>query len=453
MPRGFSVGPGQPLPGRPAAGPSIPTALPAGSLLPAARSLGISAAKCFLAPCAAVLAAGKRHLAGLAAVLFTSRRLAAPLAALLSVGCRLLPEPAPGFSPGGRWLAARTLGQTALAGALCLAGLTALSGPVLAAGMDCAKAKTPVELRICADPALVEADRGVAEAFAAALAAAPDPATVRASQRQWLATRNACADDACLRSSHAERRTALLALAAGAAPAPRSAAADMPTGVAKDAEAALSAGAGAPAAARQGPASNAPGTPASGKSAAALAAPASAASPGADRKTFMAERAALKARLGWPADCESSFQETYAPDGAGLELLDSGVDRYDLGQGRALYLIQCDQAAYQSVYVAMATIAGDGPARLLRFPTADADGGRITRSAQESLVGNPVFDAAAKTLTNLTKARGVGDCGTYAVYAFAANGDPRPLEIRARDCPKTGGKFLPPERWPLVKMP
>ena len=307
----------------------------------------------------------------------------------------------PTVLPAGRSLpAARSFGQTALAGLLCLAVLTALPGLVLAAGMDCAKAKAPVELRICADPALVAADKSVAEAFAAAVAAAPDPATVRASQRQWLTTRNACADDACLRTSHADRRAALLALAAAAA-----------------------------------------------------AAPASAAAPGGDRKTYLAERAALKARLGWPADCESNFQETYAPDGAGLELLDSGVDRYDLGQGRALYLIQCDQAAYQSVYVAMAAMAGDGPARLLRFPTADADGGRITRSVEESLVGNPVFDAAAKTLTNLTKARGVGDCGTYAVYAFEANGDPRPVQIRARDCPKNAAKYLPPEQWPLVKMP
>ena len=77
--------------------------------------------------------------------------------------------------PAGRSLpAARSFGQTALAGLLCLAVLTALPGLVLAAGMDCAKAKTPVELRICADPALVAADKSVAEAFAAAVAAGID---------------------------------------------------------------------------------------------------------------------------------------------------------------------------------------------------------------------------------------------------------------------------------------
>jgi uncharacterized protein len=278
--------------------------------------------------------------------------------------------------------------------ALALALATLLSGlspaPVRAAGIDCAKAQTPVERLICADPALRQADGAVAEAFAAALAAAPDPATVRAAQRHWLAARNACPDAACLAARHAEQRQALSALTAAPADA---------------------------------------------------------------RKALLAKRAALKAQLNWPADCEASFQETYAPDGAGLELLVAGVDSYDLGQGRTLYLIQCDQAAYQGVYVAMATVAEAGPARLLRFPTADADGGRITRSVEQSLVGNPEFNATAKTLTNLTKARGVGDCGTYAVYAFAANGDPRPLEIRARDCPKNAAKYLPPERWPLVTGP
>ena len=331
-----------------------------------------------------------RHLPEHPAVLSVARFLASTRTAGRPPGCGLLAGLV-------ALLAALPRSRTILAGWLYLAVLIALPGPVLAAGMDCAKAKAPVEQRICADPALLEADAAVAVAFAAAVAAAPDPAAVRASQRQWLAARNACPDAACLQVSHAERRAALVALAATPAAAPAGA--------------------------------------------------------GSARNTLLAERAAFKARLNWPADCEASFQETYAPDGVGLELLTNGVDRYDLGQGRTLYLIQCDQAAYQSVYVAMATVAEGSPARLLRFPTADADGGRITHSVEESLVGNPEFNNTTKTLSNLTKARGVGDCGTFAVYAFAANGDPRPLQIRARDCPKNAAKYLPPEQWPLVKMP
>ena len=270
--------------------------------------------------------------------------------------------------------------------ALLLLCLALAAGPARAGGIDCAKAKTAVEKTICAEPHLVEADAAVAEAFGEAVAASPDPSSVRAEQRAWLATRNTCPDAACLGQRLAERRAALAAAAAGAA------------------------------------------------------------------KALWDERAALQARLHWPKDCEESFRETFAaaPDGPGLPLRATGVERHDLGNGRTLYLVQCDQAAYQGVYVAMETGPGDGPAKLLRFPTADADGGRIIRREDDSLVGDPRFNGADKTLTVLTKARGVGDCGSYAVYGFDAAGKPAARELRARECPKKAGPYLPPERWPLA---
>ncbi|MFZ4531016.1 MAG: hypothetical protein ACOYOJ_04285, partial [Alsobacter sp.] len=48
---------------------------------------------------------------------------------------------------------------------------TASSGQ--AQSFDCAKAKTPVELAICASPGLRDQDRAMAEAFTATLARAP----------------------------------------------------------------------------------------------------------------------------------------------------------------------------------------------------------------------------------------------------------------------------------------
>lgn len=272
-------------------------------------------------------------------------------------------------------------------GAAVLLMLVALApGPARAGGIDCAKAKTAVEKTICADPRLLAADAAVAEAFAAAVAASPDPAAVRAGQRDWLASRNACPDAACLGQRLAERRAALTA-------------------------------------------ANADGT-----------------------KALWDQRAALQQKLHWPKDCEDTFRDTFGggTDGPGLPLRDTGVERHDLGNGRTLYLVQCDQAAYQGVYAAMETGPGDGPARLLRFPTADADGGRVIRREDDSLVGDMQFDETNKTLTVLTKARGVGDCGSYAVYGFDAAGKPAVRELRARECPKKAGPYLPPERWPLV---
>ena len=272
-------------------------------------------------------------------------------------------------------------------GAAVLLMLVALApGPARAGGIDCAKAKTAVEKTICADPRLLAADAAVAEAFAAAVAASPDPASVRAGQRDWLASRNACSDAACLGQRLAERRAALTA-------------------------------------------ANADGA-----------------------KALWDQRAALQQKLHWPKDCEDTFRDTFGggTDGPGLPLRDTGVERHDLGNGRTLFLVQCDQAAYQGVYAAMETGPGDGPARLLRFPTADADGGRVIRREDDSLVGDMQFDETNKTLTVLTKARGVGDCGSYAVYGFDAAGKPAVRELRARECPKKAGPYLPPERWPLV---
>jgi uncharacterized protein YecT (DUF1311 family) len=67
-----------------------------------------------------------------------------------------------------------------------------------AASFDCAKATRAVDRMICADPELSQSDADLAQAYKAALAAAhsnQDRATLRDSQRLWLAKR----DPKCLR--------------------------------------------------------------------------------------------------------------------------------------------------------------------------------------------------------------------------------------------------------------
>jgi uncharacterized protein len=257
------------------------------------------------------------------------------------------------------------------------------TGPLRAAGMNCAKAVSAVEKTICADPKLKQADADVADAFAEALRLAPDPNAVRASQRQWLAARNACPDAACLTARHEERRQELTGLAATV------------------------------------------------------------------QQQALAERARLWTQLGWPGDCEASFQDMPAS-----ERPTSGVDVHDLGDGRRLYAVLCFQAAYQGSYVVMLQDRPDGPARLLRFPLYDREGGKVLRSEEDGLAGSLDFNETAKTLTVFSKARGVGDCGSRVVYAFPRTGAPKVVEARARECPKdAGGRFVEPERWPLVDNP
>lgn len=66
--------------------------------------------------------------------------------------------------------------------------------PAIRAGFDCARAASVVEKAICADAGSAELDRQMAAAFSAVLRRDPQQAGIwRASQRRFLALRNACA--------------------------------------------------------------------------------------------------------------------------------------------------------------------------------------------------------------------------------------------------------------------
>lgn len=278
--------------------------------------------------------------------------------------------------------------------AVLLLGLLLLlsaATPARAAGIDCAKAATPVERMLCADPGLRQADAAVAEAFAAARDAAPDPAALRDAQRQWLKARNACPDAACLAAIQARRQEELTALVA--------------TGLAQ------------------------------GK----------------------AQRARLRDMLGWPDDCEAAFADLVSPEGGDRKTLGSGVETHPLEGGRTLYCVLCDQAAYQSVYVVVLQEKAGGPGRLLRFPLYDKDGAKIVRSEENQLVGALDFVPRTGELAVFSKARGIGDCGSYVRYAFPATG-PSPVtvvEARVRGCSQKPPEatMIDPGTWPLVKNP
>lgn len=71
-------------------------------------------------------------------------------------------------------------------------------------GFDCTRASLAAEHLICADPELRALDRGIALFYAAARRSPRHGRTVR-EQREWLATRNACPDRACLRREMMDR--------------------------------------------------------------------------------------------------------------------------------------------------------------------------------------------------------------------------------------------------------
>ena len=276
--------------------------------------------------------------------------------------------------------------------ALLLAGsllaLVLATAPARASGINCAKAATPVEKLLCTDPGLKKADADVADAFAAALAASADPSAVRASQREWLAKRNACPDAACLAALHAGRIQELSAMATET------------------------------------------------------------------RQQALAERARLRAILGWPEDCEQSFQDLVSPQGRDADTMGTGVATHALGDGRMLFVVQCDQAAYQSTFVVLLQDKADGPGRLLRFPLYDREGGKVTRSEGTDLAGLDDFNDKTKELSIYYKGRGIGDCGSQVRYAFPVTGAPKVVEARAKGCSKNPTeKDADVSTWPLVKNP
>ncbi|MHB0667894.1 lysozyme inhibitor LprI family protein, partial [Roseomonas mucosa] len=115
---------------------------------------------------------------------------------------------------------------------LCLV-LSALPSPkAKAASFDCAKAGSAVERMICRDSGLSSLDEEMAAAFrAAGGGGVPE---LRAGQREWLAERNRCRTESCLRTAYEQRVATLSAIpeAREASPAPAAPAA--PAGVAGD---------------------------------------------------------------------------------------------------------------------------------------------------------------------------------------------------------------------------
>lgn len=99
--------------------------------------------------------------------------------------------------------------------AIAALGVALFAGAAAAASFPCAKAGTPTEKAICANPAVSALDERLAAAFKAALQrlgteSSDTQTALKADQKAWLAERNGCgADAACLRTQY-ERRVAVL---------------------------------------------------------------------------------------------------------------------------------------------------------------------------------------------------------------------------------------------------
>ncbi|WP_057380204.1 lysozyme inhibitor LprI family protein [Pseudomonas aeruginosa] len=88
--------------------------------------------------------------------------------------------------------------------------LALLAGQTVAASFDCSKASSFPEKEICRDGYLSGLDDWLAKSYRTALEVNPDQyEAVRQSQREWLATRDACTDQKCLDKTIGARIQAL----------------------------------------------------------------------------------------------------------------------------------------------------------------------------------------------------------------------------------------------------
>jgi uncharacterized protein len=83
--------------------------------------------------------------------------------------------------------------------------LASLALPARVVAIDCSKATTETERRVCASPRLTRLDVELNRVFSAARTLPGRPSTLVDDQKSWLRSRDACTDDDCLELAYVSR--------------------------------------------------------------------------------------------------------------------------------------------------------------------------------------------------------------------------------------------------------
>jgi len=97
-----------------------------------------------------------------------------------------------------------------------------------------------------------------------------------------------------------------------------------------------------------------------------------------------------------------------------------GSKAFQISDKKYLVQVQCFLAAYQGAfeYVLWSAESSKPRAVLLQFDSfrEGKDGEKPTRITSSAIAGAPRFNIQSQVLTNSTKFRGIGDCGSTAIY-------------------------------------
>lgn len=115
------------------------------------------------------------------------------------------------------------------------------------------------------------------------------------------------------------------------------------------------------------------------------------------------------------ADSQDLCGEFFQPEFAAAE------SQVYPSEDSTLVEIACTLTAYQGVYAYAASFP-DGQLQPLALDVFHADGtGQFVRTRESTLAGLTTFEPGSSTLTVLSKARGLADCGSWAEYRWTGS--------------------------------
>lgn len=122
---------------------------------------------------------------------------------------------------------------------------------------------------------------------------------------------------------------------------------------------------------------------------------------------------------------------------------------YELKSTEYLIEVFCFVGAYQGTYQYILYDANQAEHQLgtLSFTIFDERGESLEIGDTSLLTGYPEFDSETQMLTVDRKARGLGDCGSYAVYQWQNNSF-NLVEYRHKG--ECDGIYIPVEEYPLI---
>jgi hypothetical protein len=125
---------------------------------------------------------------------------------------------------------------------------------------------------------------------------------------------------------------------------------------------------------------------------------------------------------------------------------ESQVYRLD---NQALVELNCAVAAYQGVY-AYGVYQADGSFQPLALDVFyPNETGQFERASEPTVGGLTSFQPEQRLLTVFSKARGIGDCGSFAEYRWTG----RELELetfRYKECSDSSEEFVDPADYPQI---